>query len=128
MYCYRVAVCEDDSALREELRSLCHDILEEDGIGHEITVFSSAQELDRVLKEKGQPFDLLILDIQMEGMTGMELAKTLRQPNPVGPFVSLGGFQKAVFPFSQFTCIGIFALDIFSVNDINKARKTWYNN
>lgn len=92
-----MAVCEDDSALREQLRSLCHDILEEDGIGHEITVFSSAQELDRILKEKGQPFDLLILDIQMEGMTGMELAKSLRQRKPVGLFVVLVVFKR---PFS----------------------------
>ena len=79
MHCYRLAICEDDGLLCEEVQSLCHDILEEDGIPHEITAFSTAQELECFLEEKGQPFDLLILDIQMEGMTGMELAQALRR-------------------------------------------------
>lgn len=79
MSCYRVAICEDDDTIRTELHSLCQAILEEDGIVHEITDFSTAHKLDQLLKEKGQSFDLLLLDIQMEGMTGMELAQTLRR-------------------------------------------------
>ena len=79
MECYRLAICEDDNAIRKELSALCRDILMEDGIGHEITEFCSADALDCVLKEESAPFDLLILDIQMDGMSGMELAKSLRQ-------------------------------------------------
>lgn len=78
MHAYRLAICEDNDAIREELASLCRQILTQDGIQHEITVFSSAQELDRILLAESAPFDLLLLDIQMEGMTGMELAQSLR--------------------------------------------------
>ncbi len=79
MSVYRLAICEDDGIIREELSSLCHDILQEDGIAHEITVFSSASDLEKTLLAENAPFDLLLLDIQMEGMTGMELAQSLRQ-------------------------------------------------
>ncbi len=79
MRVYRLAVCEDDDQIREELCSLCRAILTEDGIDHEIVAFRSAQELEKVLTAESSPFDLLLLDIQMEGMTGMELAKSLRQ-------------------------------------------------
>ncbi len=79
MSVYRLAICEDDSTIREKLSSLCHDILQEDGIEHEITAFSSANDLEKTLLAENAPFDLLLLDIQMEGMTGMELAQSLRQ-------------------------------------------------
>lgn len=79
MSVYRLAICEDDGTIREKLSSLCHDILQEDGIEHEITAFSSAEELEKLLLAETAPFDLLLLDIQMEGMTGMELAKSLRR-------------------------------------------------
>lgn len=76
---YRLAVCEDDDAIRKELALLCRDILKAEGIEGEISEFSSAVPLKRLLEEEGGRFDLLILDIQMESMTGMELAKSLRQ-------------------------------------------------
>ncbi len=76
---YRLAVCEDDLLIREEMCSLCRDILTEEKIEQVVTAFASAEELERVLREEGTPFDLLLLDIQMEGMNGMELARTLRE-------------------------------------------------
>lgn len=78
---YRLAVCEDDESLRIHLHTLCHEILTDKKIEHEITDFSSAQELEEVLTAYDGPFDLLILDIQMEGLTGMELARRLRRRN-----------------------------------------------
>lgn len=79
MSVYRLAICEDDGIIREQLSSLCHNILQEDGIEHTIAAFSSANELGKLLLVENAPFDLLLLDIQMEGMTGMELAQSLRR-------------------------------------------------
>ncbi len=79
MNLYRLAICEDDDTVRAQLHSLCQEILIENGIEHSIMDFASAQQLDDVLTEENSPFDLLLLDIQMEGLTGMELAQSLRQ-------------------------------------------------
>ena len=79
MNSYRLAVCEDDPAMRAYLKDLCTEILTGLGIPHVISLFSSAGELDAALSAQADSFHLLLLDIQMEGMTGMELAHTLRE-------------------------------------------------
>lgn len=79
MSAYRLAICEDDALILTELKSICSDILTGDGIENEITVFHSAKALHSFLLSQSNPFDMLVLDIQMEDMTGMELAQVLRQ-------------------------------------------------
>ena len=79
MSAYRIAVCDDDNIIRENLCSLCSDILTNDSVEYRLEPFRSACELEKRLDTESCPFDLLILDIQMEGMTGMELARSLRE-------------------------------------------------
>ena len=95
MSVYRLAICEDDDTIRVQLHSLCHEILTENGVEHSITDFSSAQQLNNVLKlaEENNPFDLLLLDIQMEGLTGMELAQSLRQRGDRVSIIFVTGYE-----------------------------------
>ena len=79
MDAYRIAICDDDDIIRENLCSLCSDILTDDSVEYKLEPFRSAQELEKRLNSESCPFDLLILDIQMDGMTGMELARSLRE-------------------------------------------------
>lgn len=74
---YRLAICEDESCQLEALCSLCSDILQQMEIPHEIAAFASADELAAALKS-GAQFNLLCLDILMDGQTGMDLASELR--------------------------------------------------
>ena len=74
---YRLAVCEDEEQARAALCALCGEILDGWGVEHSVAAFSSAEELEGALGA-GERFDLLCLDILMEGKTGMELAKQLR--------------------------------------------------
>lgn len=75
---YHLAVCEDDKVVRDAVVRLCGELLEEMEIPNEITAFSSAEELEQVLRTEKQRFDLLLLDIKMKRKSGMELAKELR--------------------------------------------------
>ena len=75
---YRVAVCEDERQLRERLCADCGEILTGMEVEHQVTPFSSAEELENVLEECAD-FDLLCMDILLTGKTGMELAQELRQ-------------------------------------------------
>ena len=65
MSIYRLAICEDDDAIRAQLHSLCQEILTENSVEHSIMDFASAQKLNDVLTVESNPFDLLLLDIQM---------------------------------------------------------------
>ena len=46
MRIYRVAVCDDNDTMREELSALCRQILTEDNIEYELTEFAAAGELE----------------------------------------------------------------------------------
>ena len=70
METYRLAVCEDEDRVRKDLCSLCGEILAEEGIAYEITEFASAGELEKKLEERSDLYDLLLLDICMDSMTG----------------------------------------------------------
>ena len=94
MYPYYVAVCEDDETVREEIRDFCDRILDEEGIEHEIFVFSSAEELEKEVRENIGRFHLLILDIMMEGKTGMELAEELRAQSDDISFIFVTGYEE----------------------------------
>ena len=72
---YLVAVCEDQKDTREETAALCGDILTELGVEHQVAAFSSAEALAARLLG-GEQFDLLCLDILMDGGSGIELAKS----------------------------------------------------
>lgn len=75
---YRLALWEDDSRERDNLTKLCRAFLDAQGIPGTLEVFPNTVELEEALEEAPGRYDLLLLDIQMEGRTGMEFAKELR--------------------------------------------------
>lgn len=75
---YRVAVCEDEKNLREDLCAQCAALLSGLQVEHTVTPYSSAEELEAAFSA-GAEFSLLCLDILMDGKTGMKLAQELRE-------------------------------------------------
>ena len=75
---YRLAICEDEKNIREELVMLCKEILTKMNLRFEVSAFESADRLDAELSA-GAHYDLLCLDIMMKGTDGMELARKLRR-------------------------------------------------
>ena len=74
---YRAALCEDEPQDRAQLTGLCQEIFDAWGVEAELVPFPSADALRRELDGGGAPFDLYLLDIQMAGTTGLELARQL---------------------------------------------------
>ena len=72
----RIGICDDTAAARENLRLLClkHFRLEEP----EFFEFSTGDGAVRWLKGHPGALDLLFLDIEMPGRSGMEAAETIR--------------------------------------------------
>lgn len=90
---YAVAVCEDQEETRAEIAALCGDILTELAVEHSVLTFSSAEALEAALCA-GERFDLLCLDILMEGESGMELAKKLRVTDDRTSILFLTGSEE----------------------------------
>lgn len=78
MPAYRVALCEDETAAREQIDELSRSIFAAKSLEVEITAFASADELFRELNEMRTAYDLYLLDIEMqEGSSGLDLARQL---------------------------------------------------
>ena len=78
---YRIAVCEDDPHDQEQLKTLLCGIFaasesEDGGAEPEVVCFSTAEAL-RAAAESGEEFSVFLLDIQMPGESGLDLARWL---------------------------------------------------
>lgn len=76
-----VVLVEDDASMQQAMRRLlkAHDML--------VTVFSSAE--DFLAASQDDPPDCLLLDIQLEGMSGLELQALLVRERPGLPIIFL---------------------------------------
>lgn len=73
---YRIAICEDDAVVGEQLVRRCYEILVERQLSSDVQLFLSATELRVQLEKDLHAFDLFLLDIQMaEGESGLTLAQ-----------------------------------------------------
>lgn len=93
---YRLAICEDDSIVREGIHRFCEETLTKENISHEIKEFSGAEELDEALKAEPEAFDLLILDIMLGEKSGMELAKDVRRWDEKTSIIFVTGYQEYI--------------------------------
>lgn len=73
---YRIAICDDEAAVRSRIRNMLERYAGESGRQFDYVLFSSANEL---LREYQSEFDLLLLDIAMNGIDGMSAAREIRK-------------------------------------------------
>ena len=74
---FRVAICEDEKVVLDFEASLVNKWAVGRGCLLELDAYISAEQFLFESEDKA-PYDVLIFDIQMKNMNGMELAKTLR--------------------------------------------------
>lgn len=80
----RILIIEDD----EEMRSLLKDFFEEDGF--EIDSVSNGSEAFR--KVARESFDLIITDIRMPGLTGLDILPGIRKLQPEVSIIVITAF------------------------------------
>lgn len=89
---FRIAVCEDEKAQREYLERLISEWQMYSGNKATVESYASAEQL--LFETEGrQPYDLLLLDIQMGEMNGVELARKVREKDTKVKIVFLTGIK-----------------------------------
>ena len=78
---YRAAIVDDSQEYREEVETVLQSVAGKSEKVVECTSFSRAEILAYEL-QAGAYFDIYILDIEMPGMNGMELARGIRDKYP----------------------------------------------
>ena len=84
----RILVIDDNAAIRELLRF----ILEEEGY----EVIEAADGAEGLQRYQAAPTDLVITDLQMPGMDGLELLKALRRVVPTPTLTAISGDREAL--------------------------------
>ncbi len=89
-----VILCDDDAKEREYLKKLV--LGWSGGAGEKLSLheFSSAEEL--LFSYPDCPPDILLLDIEMPGMNGVELAKTLRARSDFSQIIFITGYPDYI--------------------------------
>ena len=90
---YRFAICDDESLQSNYLKSLVMAWSEEKELDCSVKTFSSAESL---LFYGCEEFDILLLDIEMAGMNGVELAKRVRERDETSVIIFVTGYSEYI--------------------------------
>jgi len=118
----RIALVDDDRKDLEKLSSYVEDYMEQSGLEAELSHFQSG----RALLDAAASFDIILLDIQMEGLNGIETARKIREQDEEVILIfitnmiqyALDGYAVAAMDFV------LKPIDAFGVaRQLDKARK-----
>lgn len=74
----RIAVCDDESTDRQQAMALTREIMTAEGLAASLYTYGNAQNLLTAI-QGGAQFQILLLDVMMDGLDGMEFAGALRE-------------------------------------------------
>ena len=72
----RVAVVEDDQSYRTQIEEYIHQYEQDNGVECQVQLFEDGTQL---LEQYSGEFDVILLDIEMPQLNGMQLAQQIRQ-------------------------------------------------
>jgi len=75
----KVAVCDDESVILRDTIFLVENIIEKNGYEVFCEGFNDANSLLKSVEKEKQSFDIYILDIEINGVNGVEIAKKIRE-------------------------------------------------
>ena len=87
----RIAVCDDNPKELERIKGCFCRI---QGYDLVCSYFDSTSTVMEILKTENSPYDLYILDIEMPGMNGLKLAKSIREKDSRAVFVFLTSYTR----------------------------------
>ena len=84
----KIAICDDEKIFRDEAERMLIQYMEDAGVPFKADIFGISSELvDEI--EKGNIYDVYLLDIYMPGITGMSIATELRNHGVKSPVIFL---------------------------------------
>jgi len=75
---YKIAICDDNSVFAQDLETICKKILNKLHIECPIQIFSNGKDLLDTYTKQNEKYHILLLDILMDGINGMDLAHKIR--------------------------------------------------
>lgn len=93
----QIAYCDDELVQLDYMETMTKNWATKRNIPLRFLKFESGEEVLFEASEPGFPFDLLIIDIDMKNMNGMELARKIRETDVKLPIIFLTNRREYVF-------------------------------
>lgn len=105
----RIALCDDDKRAIPIIAGAARSAFEAKGLQTQIDLFYTGEDLLRALKDHA--YQLMLLDIDMPGLDGIEVGRRIRARDPDIPLVYVSEHEERVF-------------DSFAVQPLGFVRKS----
>lgn len=92
---YKIGICDDEAAEREYVSELVSNWAAEKCAAIEVKPFPSAESFLFQYEEE-KDFDILLLDIEMEKIDGVELARRIRRENEAVQIIFITGYTEYI--------------------------------
>ncbi len=101
----RIAICDDDAGIVAAVRTFLETTYRQ--LGWVIDSYHAGEALLKAISGSGRNYDLILLDIEMKGINGIETAKSVRALSPESCVVfitsheefALTGYEVSAFRF-----------------------------
>ncbi|MBQ8566203.1 MAG: response regulator transcription factor [Clostridia bacterium] len=90
-----IAICDDEQIQIDNLNKMVSEWAMSEGVSVNLKSFHSAESFMFEYSEN-KSFDILLLDIEMSGMNGIELAKKIRQDNGRAAIIFITGYPDFI--------------------------------
>ena len=77
----QIAICDDETLLLDEIKEITEGCMRQQQTFSILSTYTNGKDLFYDIQD-GKRFDLLLLDIEMPGLSGMELAKRVHELLP----------------------------------------------
>lgn len=92
-YMIRIGIVDDEMMFRNRIASLVSETLKSEPLQTEIRKYMNGNSFLDSIQNDG-PFDILLADIQMDGMDGMELGKRIHSKNPGMAIIFITSYEE----------------------------------
>ncbi len=87
-----IAICDDNSESLRELQDLANEM----NFDKNVTCFDSSVTLVNYLNKENKPFDIIITDIKMSEIDGINLAKNIKRNHPNTHFIFVTSYSEYI--------------------------------
>jgi len=99
----RIAICDDNLEFLKQIEDIVSCIYKETQVELVVSCFQNGQALLEEMKKQEEDIDLLLLDIDMPEISGLEVAKAVRAMGKECILMFISSYENYVFDTFEFS-------------------------
>lgn len=92
-----IAVCDDEITSLEYIKSMIIDISKELRVCSKVITYNNGKQVVDVVCNRKDTFNILFLDMEMPDISGLEVAKQIREKNADIVLIFISAYEQYVF-------------------------------